>query len=77
MQNKEIFIMRQYIKDLAKVQEYFTYVEKTENPMLLKQLKKDRKKAIVGFMDEVETLQKDGAWLNGYMGNKFVENTSS
>jgi len=46
MQTKEIFTMGQYIKDLTRVQEYFLYIEKCDNLMLLKQLKKDRRKAI-------------------------------
>jgi hypothetical protein len=56
MQNKDVFIMRNYIKDLTKVQEYFVYVEKTENFMLLRQLKKDRRKVISDFIDTIDTL---------------------
>lgn len=36
MQTREIFTMGQFIKDLTRVQEYFVYVEKTENRALLK-----------------------------------------
>jgi hypothetical protein len=35
MQTREIFVMSQHIKDLNKVAEYFAYIEKAENPMLL------------------------------------------
>ena len=46
MQTREIFTMSQHIKDLAKVQEYFVYVEKVDNPSLFHQLVKDRHRAI-------------------------------
>jgi hypothetical protein len=36
MQTKEIFTMGSYIKDLTRVQEYFVYIEKCDNIMLLK-----------------------------------------
>ena len=48
--------MGQYIKDLTKVQEYYLYIEKSENMMLLKQLKKDRRKAIDGYVEEIQNL---------------------
>lgn len=48
--------MRNYIKDLTQVQEYFVYVEKTENYMLLKQLKKDRRKLINDFIGTIAKL---------------------
>ncbi len=68
--------MREHIKDLTKVQEYFIYVEKTDNIMLLRQLKKDRRRAIASFGEEIENMQKDGQWIKGYLGNKIIENYS-
>lgn len=69
--------MRNYIKDLTKVAEYFVYIEKSDNIMLYKQLKKDRRKAINSFIGEIEKLQRNGDWIKGYIGNKIVENLSS
>jgi len=28
-------------------------------------------------MEEIENLQQDGKWIQGYIGNKIVENLSS
>ena len=74
MQTREIFVMSQHIKDLNTVAEYFAYIEKAENPMLLEQLKKDRRKAVQGFSDTIENLHKTGDWVKSYIGNKIVEN---
>ena len=74
MQTKEIFVMSQHIKDLNKVAEYFAYIEKAENPMLLEQLKKDRRKAVQGFADTIDHLNKTGEWVKSYIGNKIIEN---
>lgn len=76
MQNKDVFTMRQYIKDLTKVQEYFVYVERCENMMLLKQLNKDRRKVIEDYIETIEKLQQDGGWIKGYIGNQIIENAS-
>ena len=76
MQNKDVFVMRQYIKDLTKVQEYFVYIEKCENFMLLRQLRKDRRKAIEDFIKIINDLSTNGQWVKGYIGNKIVENGS-
>lgn len=50
------------------------YVEKNENPMLLAQLQKDRRKAIESLIEVIADLKKQGRWLKSYIGNKIVEN---
>lgn len=69
MQTKEIFKMGSYIKDITRVQEYFVYIEKCDNMMLLKQLKKDRRKAIESYLDTIEHLLVTGEWVKSYIGN--------
>lgn len=69
--------MRQLIKDLTKVQEYFLFIEQSENQALLRQLKKDRRKAIQDFINTVNDLTQSGDWVRGYIGNKIVERTHS
>jgi len=73
MQNGEIFAMRSYIRDLTQVMHYFIYVERTENVLLLRQLKKDRRRVISEFIQTIEEMERTGNWVKGYIGNKFVE----
>ncbi|CDW88748.1 UNKNOWN [Stylonychia lemnae] len=76
MQTREVFLIQQHIKDLTKVQQYFYYLEKENNPLLLQQLHKDRRSAIQTHLDAIDGLYKSGAWIKSYIGNKIIENDS-
>lgn len=52
------------------------YVEKCDNLVLLRQLRKDRRKAVEGFVDTVARLLENGDWVKSYIGNQIVENKS-
>ena len=39
-------------------------------------MKKDRRKAIEDFIDTIESIQKEGAWIKNYIGNKIIENNN-
>ncbi len=44
--------------------------------MLLKQLKKDRRKAIESYIDTIDHFIVTGEWVKSYIGNQIVENQS-